>query len=59
MLHHVFDVIYQTQMQHRKATNLDLGSREVYQPFLCSNHQKYEKEIIQSYFFLLVFLLFF
>ena len=37
MLDHIFDVIYQSQIQHHKAAKLVLGSREVYQLFFCSN----------------------
>ena len=35
-------------MQHRKAAKLVLGSREDYQPFLCSKHQNQGKEIIHT-----------
>ena len=35
-------------MQHHKAAKLVLGSREAYQPFLCSNHQNCGKEIIHT-----------
>ena len=48
MLDHIFDVIYQSQMQYHKAVKLVLGSREGYQTFLCSNHQNCGKEIMHT-----------
>ena len=47
MLDHVFDLINNCQLQHRKAAKLVL-ERDGYKSFLCSNHQTLGKDFVHT-----------